>query len=332
MSTKVNVDNFVIGPKWRTFKWSFIRRHPLSYMHNRLQWYYYPKSHKTNGFPLHVDFETSAVCNMSCPMCFRSRKEYDPSKFGIMDYDLFKKGIDECSSHKLYSIRLSWRGECTANPHLVDMVHYAKQKGIKEISFITNGWKLEGKLAEELVKSGVDYITISVDGLYEEYNKVRHPATFEGTVERIRNLRMLRETLGKGYPRIRINSVWNEEKGMDWFQKMYDYFQSIADYMTFTPEYPHDGRKKELKPDFTCQYPFQRISIMWNGVIPLCIADKHADYTLGSLDKDSIYDVWHGKKFEAVREQHLSNSAKEITPCSVCDRATTRQIGNIAIR
>jgi wyosine [tRNA(Phe)-imidazoG37] synthetase (radical SAM superfamily) len=56
-----------------------------------------------------------------------------------MDFELYKKGIDECAENELYSIRLSWRGESTLNPKLVDMIAYAKKRGIKEVSFITNG-------------------------------------------------------------------------------------------------------------------------------------------------------------------------------------------------
>ena len=211
------------------------------------------------------------------------------------------------------------------------MIQYAKTKGIKEVSFISNGYKLDGDLAKEIVSAGVDNITISVDGLYDEYDGIRAPSTFEGTVERLHNLRKLRDSIGKGYPMIRINSVWNEQKGYKWFENMYAFFSPIVDHMTFTPEYPHDGLEKKLKPNFTCQYPFQRITIMWNGTIPLCISDKKCDYELGDLNKDSIYDIWHGEKTKKARVMHVSNRAAEIKCCSICDRAVTQQVGNIKL-
>lgn len=328
MPAKVNIDNFTIGPRSRTLLWALKRQHPALYLVNRLEWYYYPKKLKVPRFPLHVDFETSAACNMNCPMCFRRRSDYKPEAFGVMDFNVFQKGVDECARHGLYSIRLSWRGECTTNPRLVEMIAYARKAGIKEISFISNGYTLEGKLAEDIVKAGVDYITVSVDGLYEEYNSIRAPATFEGTVERLKNLRRLRDTIGKGYPRIRINSVWNETRGEEWFYQMYAFFSPIVDFMTFTPEYAQDGKPKQLRPQFTCQYPFQRISIMWNGTIPLCITDKRADYILGHLERDTLYGVWHGKRMTEARTLHREHRAAEIPSCVICDRAVTRQIGN----
>tara|TARA_Y100001960_G_C14766719_1_gene877398 strand:+ start:634 stop:1632 length:999 start_codon:yes stop_codon:yes gene_type:complete len=332
MSTKVNVDNFFIGSKWNSFKWDVKRRYPLSYFINRLQWYYYPKKGAVPNFPLHVDFESCAACDLHCPMCFRERADYSGTSMKTMKLDLFKKGVDECVKYNLYSLRLSWRGEPTVNPHLVDMVSYAKKMGVKEVSFFTHGGKLEDKLAKELVRAGVDWITISVDDLEENYDKIRAPLTFKGTVERAKNLRHLRDNLGGGYPKIRINGVWDDDKGTDWFKEMHNYFSPIVDYMTFTPEYKHDGSPMKMKPDFTCQYPFQRISVMWDGVIPLCLADKHPEYVIGNLNDSSIYDIWHGDRMKEARKLHLEHKSEDLTPCQKCYRANTRQVGNISIK
>lgn len=332
MATRVNIDTFHFGSRGRALRWQTTRRHPAAFALNRLQWYYYPKFMKIPRFPLHVDFEVSALCNMACPMCFRQHADYDPSAFGLMDIDIYRKGIDECAAFGLYSIRLSWRGECTTHPQLPDIISYARSKGIKEISFITNGYRLDGALSEDIVRAGVDYIVVSVDGLHEQYDRIRHPATFAGTVKRLRRLRRLRETVGRGFPRIRINSVWKESYGMGWFQNMYDYFCDIADHMTFTPEYIYDGLPKVLKPDFTCQYPFQRISVMWDGTIPLCISDKNGDYLLGNLRRDTIHDVWRGKKMQNARQRHTHHKADGLACCRQCNRPFTLQTGNIQLR
>ena len=328
MNNYINKDNFYIGPHSQHLNWESIRRYPEEYKKNREEWFYYPAHGKIPVFPLHVDFETSALCNMNCPMCFRQRKEYDPSKFGLLDYDLFCKGIDECAKHGLYSIRLSWRGECTMHPEFLDMVRYANQKGIKEISFISNGFVIEDGFARELVKVGVDYITVSVDDIGDEYNKIRHPATFEGVVRRLQELRKLRDSIGNGFPRIRINGVWNESKGDVWFENMWNTFGEIVDYITYTPEYAHDNKIKMLKPDFCCQYPFQRLTIMWDGNVPLCISDKERCVSLGNIGSNSLYDIWHSKLINDIRKLHKSYKAEKIDCCSRCDRAVTKQTGN----
>lgn len=326
MTAKVNTDNFVIGPESTQREWDEIRRHPEAYKKNREEWLYYPQNMEVPEFPLHVDFEASSLCNMNCHMCWRNRADYDDSLYGHMSFDLFKKGIDECAKYNLYSIRLSWKGECTANPHFRDMVSYAKEKGIKEVSFISNGIMLKGKYAEDVVRAGADYITISVDDLFEQYDKIRYPQKFDDVVHKIQNLRELRDSIGDGFPRIRINCVWDQSKGNEWFDRIYDYFHETVDLITFTPEYSLDRSPKELRSDFTCQYPFQRMTIMWNGKVPLSVSDKAAEYQIGDLNDSSIYDIWHGEKMNKARQLHREHRAHEILCCSICDRAVTKQV------
>jgi len=329
MTVKVNVDNFVIGPQSDFDDWEKIRRYPKEYAENREQWLYYPQQLKVPEFPLHVDFEASSQCNMNCHMCWRNQDDYDDSIYGNMDFELFKKGIDECVKFNLYSIRLSWKGECTANPKFREMVRYAKNKGIKEVSFISNGLMLKGKYAEDVVNAGIDNITISVDDLFEEYDKIRYPQKFEDVVSRLKNLRNLRDTIGEGFPRLRINGVWNEEKGQKWFKNMYSYFGDIVDLIAFTPEYALDGSIKNLRHDFTCQYPFQRLTIMWDGRVSLSISDKGPQYQIGDINNESIHSIWHGERMENARELHKEHRASEIACCATCDRAVTKQVKNI---
>ena len=51
------------------------------------------------------------------------------------------------------------------------MVSYAKHKGIKDVAFLSNVERLNPKLTEELIDAGLDWISISFDGMGEVYNK-----------------------------------------------------------------------------------------------------------------------------------------------------------------
>jgi MoaA/NifB/PqqE/SkfB family radical SAM enzyme len=80
---------------------------------------------------------------------------------------------------KAYALRLSWVGEHLLNPKFVDIVRYAKQKGIREISFLTNGTKLRPDYFKKVADAGADWITISVDGMGDTYNHIRAPLRFD---------------------------------------------------------------------------------------------------------------------------------------------------------
>ena len=97
---------------------------------------------------------------------------------GIMKWELYTRIIDEARELGVYSVKLSWRGEPLLNGRIVDMVRYAKSKGIKEVAFLTNAEFLNKKMAEELVDSGLDWLSVSADGVGAIYNEIRHPASF----------------------------------------------------------------------------------------------------------------------------------------------------------
>jgi len=321
---KVNVDQFALDTGWRSFMWQLKRRYPLAFLKNRIEWYLYPFLKLVPRFPLHVDFEISSICNLRCPMCYRPHRTTNDD--GFMDFEIFKQGIDECARYGLYSIRLSWRGEPTLHPDIDKMIAYAKEKRIKEVSFISNGVKINEQMSCKLVKAGLDYFSVSIDGVGEKYEQIRYPSRFDETVERLQTMRKLRDTVGSGYPRIRINSIWSAVK--DNKQEYYDIFSPIVDFITINPDYDHSLKHAEIDSNHICQYLYQRLTIMWDGTVPLCICDKSKEVVLGKLGEDSLYDIWHSEKLDKMRQLQLSGKIKDIPPCVKCQRSITIQIGN----
>jgi radical SAM protein with 4Fe4S-binding SPASM domain len=257
-------------------------------------------------------------------MCFRPH--IDNKKYGNMGFKLYKKGIDECAKNGLYSIRLSWRGESTLNANLVKMVGYAKKKGIKEVSFITNGILLKDKLAEGLVKAGLDYITVSVDGMARDYNLLRKPHTFKEMTEQIRNFYHLKNRIGAGFPLLKIQGIWTYIK--DNPAEYYEHFRNFTDKINFDPENDYSLREVPQDNDFICQYPWQRITVAWNGHVPLCISDWNLSTKIGNLKEQSIKEIWLGKAMQDYRSMQLEGQRLSIDCCKRCHRPSIEQIGD----
>ena len=100
-------------------------------------------------------------------------KRVKPFKRGQLNVELAKKIIDEVAG-KIYSLRLSWIGEPTLHAGLINIIRYAKSKGIKEISFLTNGYKLKLDYFIKLAQAGIDLITVSIDGMGEHIIKLEN--------------------------------------------------------------------------------------------------------------------------------------------------------------
>lgn len=321
---RINIDQFALDTQWRGFLWQKKRRHPFLFFKNRIEWYIYPLLRLVPAFPLHIDFEISSLCNLQCPMCYRPHRASVDD--GLMDFDIYKKGIDECVRHNLYSIRLSWRGEPMLHPELCKMIAYAKKKGIKEVSFLTNGVAINENMSHDLINSGLDYLSVSIDGINEKYEKIRYPSKFNEMVQKLRTMRHLRDKIGRGYPRIRINSIWSAIK--DHKEDYYAIFRPVVDFITTNPDYNHSLRQTEINPNHVCHYLYQRLTIKWNGTVLLCICDKSTEIILGRLGENSLYDIWHGEKLNNFRNMQRLGRIREIAPCAKCQRSITTQIGN----
>ena len=175
----LNLTQFDNDSLWKKIRFHYQRGKGrfVPYFINRLQFNYLCKLHIKPKFPPHLDIEPTMLCNMKCPMCFQQHMPIP--KEGYVDFELYKKIIDECAENKLYSIRLCHRGEPLMHPRIVDMIKYAKNKGIKEVFTLTNGLLLNERLILELYDAGLDWLQMSIDGAYDKYEKIRYPAKFK---------------------------------------------------------------------------------------------------------------------------------------------------------
>lgn len=102
-------------------------------------------------------------CNFTCPYCRGLKDEiYGERKIKQLSLDEIKTNIDYwCENEPLENIRFSG-GEPTLHKNIVEVVEYAKSKGITRIAISTNGSnKME--LYEKLVIAGVNDFSISLD-------------------------------------------------------------------------------------------------------------------------------------------------------------------------
>ena len=111
------------------------------YLEYRQAWIQYPKEFYLRELPLHLDIEASSLCNLRCTFCDKLPL-LQKNQLGNMELDVFKKIIDQFSAEpdkKLWGLKLSYRGEPLLNKDVPKMVKYAKERGVLDIYFNTNG-------------------------------------------------------------------------------------------------------------------------------------------------------------------------------------------------
>ena len=98
-----------------------------------------------------------------------------------------------------------------------DVLKYARDKGILEITSLTHGQLINDEMAKKIVEAEPSWISFSIDGLNDKYNEIRTPANklndkgynaFERVSESIRLLVKYKKILNKTRPSIRTNSIF----------------------------------------------------------------------------------------------------------------------------
>jgi organic radical activating enzyme len=320
---KINKNVTLLSSRLDNFRFNLKRGkgHLFSYMMDRFRWHIYPRIHVVSKFPTHIDLELSNACNLGCPMCYTTTDEFKSKiKKTLMDYELFKKIIDECTKYDShYSIRLSWRGEPFLHPQIIDMIRYAKSKGIKEVSTLTHGGFLDPEKFEELLKIGLDWLTISFDGVDETYEQIRFPLKYEESLEKIKKYHEIKKKYKSVKPIIKVQGVWPAVAKNP--QKYFSTFAPITDQVASPPllDYLRMDTDIEYIKNFTCPVLFQRMTVDATGEVKLCFNDEMGIVNIGDLNNETVYQVWHGKKLKKARESHLKHlGVKEIDPCKHC--------------
>lgn len=296
----------------------------LSYLWNRYQWKYYPRKH-VPPFPLNVDIEVSSKCQLICDHCFR--QYMDIGENDLMPLEMYKQIVKECGRHKLFTLKFSMRGEPLMHPDIVKMVRYAKEQGVKEVWINTNGGLLTEQLSRDLIVAGVDWITVSFDGLGKMYESIRKPLKYEESLEKLKTLRRIRDEL-RANTLLNVQTIWSAIKNNP--QEYVELMKGIVDRVAYNPDM--NFKDIILVPDdtFICPRLWQRICITSKGKYLKCPSDFRMREVLGNVSDYSVKEAWNVLQ-EKQRQLHLQGRKKDSAVCQECHHGAVKKRINVKI-
>lgn len=287
----------------------------------RRKWRDNPVLHVVDRFPIHLDVESTSICNLKCPFCAGTHERYD---YGYMDFELFRAIIDEGSRKGLCSIKLNFRGEPLMHPHIAEMVDYAKRNGIIDVFFNTNATFLTEEIGEKLIRAGLDRLIVSFEGVTPEvYEKNRVGARFDVVVENIRNFVRLKQRLGSRSPLLRLQTVAIDETS-EYIKQYKEFWGEWADEITCIDLRDEQKDYSAVSgASWECPYPWRRLCITWDGVILTCpfvnrSLDAYSWQGFGKIGETTIEEAWCGTAMEELRKSHCSSRSHEVEPCRYC--------------
>jgi radical SAM protein with 4Fe4S-binding SPASM domain len=274
---------------------------------------------RLSALPVEYIVETTAKCNLYCPMCVR--ETYRQPKADMAD-EIFERLVRESRSTAEH-LMLIGLGEPLMDPKIFDRIEHCRRHGISTL-LSTNGTFLDETMGRRLLQTGLEHITLSFDGATREsFEYYRKGARFERVRDnfvRFANLKHRR----RARTQVVVQMVRMERNAGE-----------AGDFLRFWSAVPgvDQVRIKEdetnlLRPaghpasdwSHPCHY-------LWRGpmyvkqdgsVYPCCQSYALGGRPVGHLGEQSLADLWNSDEMRRMRRLHVSGRAGDLDICSRC--------------
>ena len=298
---------------WRKF-WNLIRVESQMRFAKRVIW----------GSPYEWEIDTTNICQLKCPLCHTGKGTIHRDQ-GVMDFDLFTKVVDQIKHSCLWLTLYSW-GEPFLNQRIHEYIEYAHKQKIATIISSNLNKPLTPLMAEQVIRSGLDVMIVSLDGITQDvYEVYRVNGHLDRVLENLRLLDQKKRELGSKKPYIEWQFIVMRQN-----EHQLDEAKALAgelgvDSLVFKKvDFPHgedDLAEAERwlprqHPEYLREDPFYKpyqedgqvcwrlwrsAVVNWDGgFAPCCyLTDKTQDF--GDLNDASVKKVWNNSKYTTAR-------------------------------
>jgi MoaA/NifB/PqqE/SkfB family radical SAM enzyme len=286
----------------------------------RLLWGYLRRRSRLAALPVEYIVETTAKCNLYCPMCPR---ETHPQPKADMSGEVFETLVlqaRESAEHMM----LIGLGEPFLDPNIFERIEFCHRHSISTL-LSTNGTLLDEGAAGRVLDSPLEQITFSFDGAKKEtFEFYRKGANFEKVRDNfVRFARM------KSERRSRLQVVVQ-------MVKMEGNAGEVDDFLAFWRAVPgvDQVRVKEdetnlMRPDaghaagewkHPCHYLWRGpMYIKHNGdAYPCCQSYMLGGAPVGTIGRQTLVEIWNSGTMEWMRRLHAAGRGGEVEVCSRC--------------
>ena len=279
-----------------------------------------------HGRPYSITIDPTNYCNLRCPLC--------PTGNGMLGHarqmlalDDFKRLVDQVSEHALEISLMNW-GEPLLNPQLFEMIEYCHSKRLS-VSLSTNLNRLKPQDVDRLLTSGLDYMTVSLDGMTQDvYQVYRVGGKLDIVLANLQTLLGRRRELGLKSPWIRWQFIimkHNEHQVEEVRRLAQD---MNVDELTFIPvglplalptrdkmalaqewfaTLPQNRQWDPSQPPKVlrggrCPYLYRSMTINPDGgVSPCCIVYGAEAQDYGNLLREGLTGIWNNAHYTSAR-------------------------------
>lgn len=307
----------------------------------RVEWAYRRRVLITSARPYAVVIDTNNICNLHCPLCPTGVGDVNRTK-GNMAQTTYTHVIDHIAPYTFMLALHNW-GEPLLNRDIFDCIAYAHAANVGTV-VSTNGTVLRAGDAERLVRSGLDHLIFSVDGVTQDvYAQYRVGGKVDGVFENMRAVIAARRAAKRSLPLIEwqflvrrgnehevlMAQAKAKELGVDILKfaplgimlgnatRPFDH--ALVDEW-LTPSAPDTiaAHKADYLIHKPCFWLWKSLVINYDGSAAPCCWLSRTNGDFGNVESATLGDVWNGPQYQSARARCGGRSLPDRAP-TVCD-------------
>jgi hypothetical protein len=278
-------------------------------------------------YPKLVFLDLSSACNATCSMCPTQLNPLRKKQISPILFEKIASQVAELPGLDWFFIGV--HGEPTLDKRLSDKVKYCRDKGLASKVYITtNGSLLDQRRSLDLLTAEPGVVIFSIESMHPEvFEKIRRGLSYPAVMN---NLRTFLETRDRLAAKTRVGIRFIESAGNSTVKE---------DYMTYWRPYIDIERKGDFfqfdrihnwgygDPNVfhgssACAH-IDALTVMSDGVAVFCCIDHEGVHVIGDANKESVLDIYNGKKARQMRELQISGQRHKLKMCSTCDLPET---------
>jgi radical SAM protein with 4Fe4S-binding SPASM domain len=285
-----------------------------------LLWGYVARRTALSGLPVEYIVETTAKCNLYCPMCPRETHKQPKEDMTDLIFERLVQGSGRSAEHMM----LIGLGEPLMDRRIFDRIGYCESHGVSTL-LSTNGTLLDEAMAARLLDTSLEHVTFSFDGSTKEsFEYYRKGARFEKVRDNfVRFARMKHERGSKVQVVAQMVRMERNAGEVDAFVRFWSAVPGVDQVRV------KEDETNVLKTTsghaagdwkYPCHYLWRGpMYVKHNGdVYPCCQSYMLDGSPVGNVAIEPLPQIWNSPEMRRMRELHVGGRAGEIDICSRC--------------
>lgn len=298
-----------------------------------------------NSRPYIYTIDTGNACNLRCPLCPTGYHGLERPT-SLMTLAQFETIIEKIRPYAVEVILHNW-GEPFLNPDILPIIRHARANGIgTTLSSNLNLVHRGERFLEDVVDSGLEHLTVSIDGTTQEvYEQYRKGGNLERVLANLRYLLAHRNRLGRREPVVEwqylvmkhndhqmeaarqlakdigVDRIRFTGAGLP-FKEMHNASlasQWISDLPTYRGYSPQGFAERGYLYDEKCFYLYRAMTVNPQGEVSPCCAVYEQSADFGNLLTSDLEEVWNNAHYRSSRAL-FSRKAADTDVQTICHR------------